>query len=161
MNKKRDRQTRLKKLLRNRPLATQDEMVRLLKESGFPATQSSISRDVRELGFVRLNGRYIPATKLTSSAPEGLPDRDNELIISVQAVGANLVIVKTPPGAANAVAIDLDRRGFEDVVGTVAGDDTIFVAVRSRAGQGRLLATLHVIGISAVAAPPPEGGPTS
>jgi transcriptional regulator of arginine metabolism len=63
--------------------------------------------------------------------------------MSVEPVGANLVVIKTPVGSANVVAVDLDRKELPDIAGTVAGDDTIFVAVRSRAAQGRVMAFLH------------------
>ena len=67
---------------------------------------------------------------------------ENELIISVEPVGANLIVVRTPPGGANAVAVEWDAKHVPEIAGTVAGDDTIFIAVRSRSAQGRLLAML-------------------
>ena len=88
----------------------------------------------------------IAATK-TASVGDGLEARDNELIIATEPIGANLIVVRTASGSANAVAIDLDRRGLSDIAGTVAGDDTIFVAVRSRAAQGRVVAFLNGGGI--------------
>jgi len=141
MKDKRTRQRFLMRLTRRQPFSTQDEMVEKLRESGFPSTQSSISRDVRELGLVRLNGRYVPAVD-AGGTTDLLPVHDSELIIACEPVGANLIVVRTPPGAASAVAIDLDRKQLSDIAGTVAGDDTIFVAVRSRAAQGRVLAVL-------------------
>jgi transcriptional regulator of arginine metabolism len=143
MSDKRTRQTALLDLTRDRSVATQEEMVALLRERGFLSTQSSISRDVRELGLVRINGRYVPAAAATADeSAKRLPDYDNELIMYVEPVGANLIVVKTPPGSASPVAIDMDRLGSPDIVGTVAGDDTVFVAVRSRAAQGRVVALL-------------------
>jgi transcriptional regulator of arginine metabolism len=147
MSDKRLRQAALLRLAKKKPLATQDETVEALRRSGFHATQSSVSRDLRELGLIRINGRYLPVAVAAGTAQkDGLPERDNELIISVEPVGANLIVIKTPVGAANAVAADLDGRSLPDVAGTVAGDDTIFVAVRSRAAQGRVAAFLHGVG---------------
>jgi transcriptional regulator of arginine metabolism len=144
MKGKGPRQAALLRLVRRRSVSSQDEMVRLLHKRGFSATQSSISRDVRELGLVRVNGRYVPATRVgLPRSPGVLPDRDSELIIAAEPVGANLIVVKTSPGSANAVAIDVDREELPEIAGTVAGDDTIFIAVRSRAAQGHVLAMLR------------------
>lgn len=145
MKGKAPRQAALLRVVKRRSPSSQEEMVRLLRELGFRATQSSVSRDVRELGLVRIRGRYVLATRAgVEGAASLLPERDSELINSVEPVGANLVVVKTPPGSANAVAIDLDQRELPEIAGTLAGDDTIFVAVRSRAAQGRVLAMLRV-----------------
>jgi transcriptional regulator of arginine metabolism len=143
MREKGRRQAALLRLVRRRALSSQDEMVRLLRGLGFRATQSSISRDVRELGLVRVDGRYVPAARLGVGRPQDLTsDLKTELIISMEPVGANLIVLRTPPGGANAVAVDLDRKNLPQIAGTVAGDDTIFVAVRSRSAQGRVLALL-------------------
>jgi transcriptional regulator of arginine metabolism len=138
------RQAALLRLVKRRTVVSQQEMVRLLRETGFSATQSTISRDVRELGLVRAEGRYVPAASLGTEPPDDAPTSfRNELIISTEPVGANLIVVRTPPGGANAVAVELDRKGLPEIAGTVAGDDTIFVALRSRAAQGRLLPLLR------------------
>lgn len=130
------------RLVRSRVLANQGEMVRLLRKAGVAATQASISRDVRELGLVKVDGRYAPAERLTGG--EGGADQRaaHGLITHVVVAGANLIVVRTPPGHANTVAIGLDEMKLGDIVGTVAGDDTIFVAVKSRSGQGQVVATL-------------------
>ncbi|MCP4589909.1 MAG: arginine repressor [bacterium] len=143
MNNKSSRQAALLTLVRRRRVASQEEMVRLLDGKGFSTTQASLSRDVRELGLVRVSGRYVPAGQLGVERPGGLlPERDSELIMSVEPIGANLIVVRTPPGAANAVAADLDSKTLPEISGTIAGDDTIFIAVRSRCAQGRLIAQL-------------------
>lgn len=127
-----------------RVVSSQEELVRLLRKAGINATQASISRDVRELGFVRVQGRYVSAEGFDRAAGRaGEPAFESELVISVEPVGANLIVVKTPPGGASAVAYDLDGRDHAEIAGTVAGDDTIFVAVRSRSAQGRVLALLR------------------
>ncbi|MFH1746732.1 MAG: arginine repressor [Planctomycetota bacterium] len=143
MREKGERQAALRRLVRQRAMANQNEMVQLLQDLGFHATQASVSRDVRELGLVRVDGRYVPATGLgLDRGEDGGVAVPNELIISVEPVGANLIVVKTPPGVASAVALELDQNPRAEMVGTVAGDDTIFVAVRSRSAQGRTLALL-------------------
>ena len=144
MRSKGPRQTALLRLVRQQAVSNQGEMVALLKKSGFSVTQASVSRDVRELGLVRVAGRYVPASRVTTSAdPGGLSVVVNELINYSEPVGANLVVVGTPPGAANTVAAELDQKRFPQIAGTLAGDDTVFVAVRSRSAQGRVLALLR------------------
>lgn len=143
MKERRTRQAALLKLVRRQQLASQEEMVALLHKQGFNVTQASVSRDVRELGLVRVDGRYVPADRVGAEGAEaGAAPYGSELIISVEPVGANLIVIKTPPGAASTVAVELDGRQVPQIAGTVAGDDTIFVAVRSRAAQGQALALL-------------------
>ncbi|MBN2447490.1 MAG: arginine repressor [Phycisphaerae bacterium] len=153
MRDKSERQVALRRLVRRQAIANQNEMVSLLNELGFKATQASVSRDVRELGLVRVNGHYVAASEL-DGAPGAVPTigDHNELITSVEPVGANLIVIKTPPGAASAVAIELDKLKGLDIVGTVAGDDTVFVAVRSRSVQGRALVQLRHLAWRAVRA---------
>lgn len=144
MQKKNTRQAALLKIVDHQPVSSQEELVRLLHEIGYEATQSSISRDVRELGLVRIQGRYVPAKRLDMEALADVRSiYENELIKFCEPVGANMVVIKTPIGAASAVAVDLDRKEWPEIIGTVAGDDTIFVAVRSRAAQGRVLSRIR------------------
>ena len=117
-------------------------MVGLLRDIGIKVTQASVSRDVREIGLVRVNGRYAFPDAVGFDREVGTSGFESELVTSVEPVGAHLVVVKTPPGAASAVAYDLDNMDVSEIAGTVAGDDTIFVAVRSRNAQGRVLALL-------------------
>jgi transcriptional regulator of arginine metabolism len=140
---KRRRQAELLRLVRQQPVGDQAEMVALLRERGFSATQASVSRDVRELGLVKANGHYTPVSRLSGPANEADDLRHvGDLVTAAVPAGANLIVIKTAVGAASAVAVDLDQTPGEDIVGTIAGDDTIFVAVRSRAAQGRVLARL-------------------
>ena len=146
MRDKRNRQAALLKVIQARPVGSQSEMVQFLRKSGFQATQASISRDARELGLVKFGGRYLPAARLAPRVGGAPANHEFELINSCEPVGANLVLVRTAPGVASAVAADLDRRQMAEVAGTLAGDDTIFVAVRSRSAQGRVLAALKGLG---------------
>ena len=118
-------------------------MVRLLRTSGIDATQASVSRDIRELGLVKIDGSYGRPEAIAGESSGGLGSDRNELITNVEPVGANLIVVRTSVGAANAVAVELDKLKLKGIVGTVAGDDTFFVAVKSRSGQGRVLARLR------------------
>ena len=141
MKRKRERQAALLKLIRRRRLKSQEEIVRMLNSKGFAAGQASVSRDLRELGVVKVGGRYtLPDRAGPAAAANG---HGNELIVSAEPVGANLVVIRTVIGAANTIAVGLDRLESSDIVGTVAGDDTIFVAVRSRTGQGRVVTAVN------------------
>jgi transcriptional regulator of arginine metabolism len=144
MNRKGARQAALLQLVGDRNVANQREIVRALKKLGLDATQASVSRDVRELGLVKVNHRYVPMSRLSSAGGDGQEDPLYGLITATEPVGANLVVVRTATGAASVVAAALDRLGLEDVVGTLAGDDTIFLAVRSRSAQGRVIAHLRI-----------------
>ncbi len=138
MGPKLERQVAIKKLVRERDIANQAELVDQLDRAGIAGTQASVSRDIRELGLIKVEGRYrMPGRKVPAES-----GGTGELITALVPVGANLVIIRTVIGAASAVAAELDRLELDDIAGTIAGDDTIFVAVRSRAAQGR---TMHAL----------------
>lgn len=138
------RQARILDLLKQRPVASQSEIVTLLRDSRIDATQASISRDIRELGLIKMGGTYVRALQNGHAESPGGPNK-NELIDSITPAGANLIVVRTPIGAASIVAAQLDRERGPDIVGTIAGDDTIFIAVLSRAAQGRVMSILRSI----------------
>ena len=98
----------------------------MLEQSGVPATQSSVSRDLEELGVVKHHGHYtLPRTN-------GTPVRG---LLSLDHAGESLVIARTIPGLASAVAVEIDAAAMPEIVGTIAGEDTIFVAVREAKAQ--------------------------
>lgn len=136
------RQRAILAILRGRRVARQSELVRLLRERGIRVTQSSVSRDLRQLGITKLDAGY---QQLEQPDPE--TDRDAalvaELVLDIRTAGGNLMAVKTIEGAAQRVALYLDRSGWSEIVGTVSGDDTIFVATRGGGDQRRLLARLR------------------
>ena len=121
------RQGQILKLVRSHPVHTQDDLAKLLRGVGIEATQVTLSRDVRELQLVKTPEGYRQI--------DGRPPRESgshfELLAGefVQDVKSaqNLVVLKTAPGHANSVAVALDSAGWTDVVGTIAGDDTILV----------------------------------
>ncbi|GIK35521.1 MAG: arginine repressor [Gammaproteobacteria bacterium] len=136
------RQKAILAILRARRVARQSELVRLLKERGIRVTQSSVSRDLQQLGITKLDTGY---QQLEQPQPEA--DRDAamvaELLREVRTAGGHLTVVKTVEGAAQRVALYLDRSGWTEIVGTVSGDDTIFVATRGGGEQRRLLVRLR------------------
>ncbi len=135
--RKQHRQQTLLRLVAERRLATQQDVVRALRAGGFAATQATVSRDIVELGLVKVprDGAHVYAPPVTMPASGGLERlrRFCEEYRVQGAVAGNLVILKTPPGTANALAIALDTSGFSDVVGTLAGDDTVFIAAHNPA----------------------------
>src|SRR5215204_7338563 len=123
---KRERQQQILDLIRATPVGTQEDLRALLERAGVPATQSSVSRDLEELGVVKQHGHYtLPRTN-------GAPLRG---LLSLDQAGDNLVIARTVPGLASAVAVEIDAAAIPDIVGTIAGEDTIFIAVRDPKSQ--------------------------
>ena len=109
-------------------IETQDRMVTALAERGIEASQASISRDITALRLVKAGGRWVaPPRELTTGNPH--EERIAGRLLSAVAVGGNLLVLRTPPGEAQGVALALDNLAPAGVVGTIAGDDTIFVAV--------------------------------
>lgn len=136
---RRKRHVKILELISTHALRTQEEVAQLLSEEGWDVTQSSVSRDITALRLVKVGGVYRrPRVRAESSAD---PDerRIAEGVIGIDPAGDALVVLHTPPGEANRVGAALDRLGWGEVVGTLAGDDTIFVAVRDRNAQQRLV----------------------
>lgn len=136
-----DRREALRKIISRSPVGRQEDLVRLLGKAGHPATQSSVSRDLRELGVAKRGDRYV-------LPDESAPALDDFATVAAfvrdwRPAGPCLTVIRTTAGAAQSVAIVLDRADWAEVVGTLSGDDTIFVATTGSAAQRRLLARLH------------------
>jgi transcriptional regulator of arginine metabolism len=123
---KRTRQQKILSLIQARPIGTQEDLRALLERTGVPATQSSVSRDLEELGIVKQHGHYT-LPRANGASARGL--------LSLDQAGDSLVIARTLPGLASAVAVEIDAAAIADVVGTIAGEDTIFIAVRDAKAQ--------------------------
>ena len=136
------RRRRILELVASRDLRTQDELAEALADSGGAATQSSVSRDIAALGLVKIDGVYRKPPR--AARARGNPDEERiaEAVLSAEPAGDALIVLRTPAGEANHVAVGLDRLAWPEVVGTIAGDDTIFVAVRDRASRARTLGRL-------------------
>jgi transcriptional regulator of arginine metabolism len=137
---KQQRQHRISLILENNVVSSQGQLVALLKEEGISATQATVSRDLEEMGAITVR---IPGGERALAVPE-LPTQQvapvdhlrrmlGEWAVEVSPAGP-LVVIRTPPGCAHVVASALDRTGLDGVVGTVAGDDTIMVAVDDEVG---------------------------
>lgn len=131
---KAERQAKLLEIVRSEIVATQTELVTRLEQAGINCTQVSVSRDIRDLGLAKKNGRYVVSDEPTDTPDlKDLAHTVGGFIQSIEPVGENLVVVHTLSGTAHSVALLLDRVDWQGIVGTVAGDDTIFVAVHSSA----------------------------
>lgn len=130
--RKKERQEKLIEIIRAKQISHQRELLRELTQLGITAHQSSISRDLAELGVIKLKGVY----RLPHLEPGESPVVD---VLDVEPVGDHLIVVKTAVGQAQIVALTIDRAKFPEVVGTLAGDDTIFVAVKGRGEQGQAM----------------------
>jgi transcriptional regulator of arginine metabolism len=139
---RRERQNAILELVRERALSTQAEVASALRENGFEVVQTTVSRDISDLGLVKVRA---PSGRL-AYAPPGTSDGDRlralgaamrRYALTVEPAGA-LVVVTTPSGYANALAQAVDEAGHPAIVGTVAGDNTIFVATRDAIGAQSL-----------------------
>ena len=135
------RQARIVALLEQMPVRSQTELVRLLADEGVAVTQATLSRDLDELGAVKVRR---PGEGTAYSVPDGaagmpavpaqrLARALEELLVSAEP-SANLVVLRTPPGGAHLLASAVDRAGLAEVIGTVAGDDTVLVVARDPRG---------------------------
>lgn len=135
------RREALRRIIGRGLVGRQEDLVRLLGKAGHPATQSSVSRDLRELGVAKRGDRYVLPDE--SAPARGRFAAVAAFVRDVRPAGACLTVIRTTAGAAQSVAIAIDRADWPDVVGTVSGDDTIFVATTGAANQRRLLARLR------------------
>ena len=120
------RQQKILSLIRAKPIGTQGELAAHLERAGVGATQSSVSRDMEELGIVKHRGHYT-LPQANGAAARGL--------LSLDIAGEVLVVARTEPGLASAVAVEIDGAALPEIVGSIAGEDTIFIAVNDRKGQ--------------------------
>lgn len=124
---KQERQNRIIDLIEENDIETQEDLTAMLEESGFHVNQSSVSRDIAELGIIKINGFYT------------LPNRESGPNIfglkSVEPAGENLIVAKCALGMASAACVKLDDARIDEIVGTIAGEDTIFIAVKDAKAQ--------------------------
>jgi len=136
------RRAALARILRQSAVGRQSELVSLLRREGFDATQSSVSRDLRELGVAKAGDRYLlPAVEdaLTPSHFGAV----SGFLKEIRHAGPSLTVLRTVVGSASSVAIAIDKARWPEVVGTLAGDDTIFIATGNTRAQRRLAQRLR------------------
>lgn len=124
---KENRQKKILSLIRAKRIGRQEELAAQLERAGVFATQSSVSRDLIELGIVKQHGFYTLPQSPQGAAAQGL--------LSLEMAGDVLIVARCEPGLASALAVEIDRAALPEVVGTIAGDDTIFIAVTERKAQ--------------------------
>ncbi len=129
------RHARILEIIAERPVETQDELLTVLRAEGYKATQATISRDIKDLRLVKTLGndgkyRYVTAEKKSSDLQSGFSSLFGSAVGSIESA-ENLVVIRTLSGMAQAVCASIDSLTFAAVVGTIAGDDTIFIACRS------------------------------
>ncbi len=139
---KADRHNAILSLISDATIRRQDELAEHLHERGFDVTQASVSRDLDELGIVKVNGQYAqPATAVDASGPFR--------ISAIEPAGGNLVVVRCAAGLASAVAVQIDSGSISEIVGTIAGYDTIFIAVAGSGEQKAVIRKLRTLFASA------------
>lgn len=131
------RRAAILRILRELPVHKQAELVKVLKKQGFDATQSSVSRDLRELGVAKAGDRYIVPS------PEDLSPADPfaavaRFVLELRTAGPSLTVLKTMTGSAQSVTVAIDKARWPEVVGTLSGDDTIFIATEDVRDQRKL-----------------------
>lgn len=145
------RQHRVARLLEEQAISSQAQLVELLAGDGVVATQATVSRDLEELGAVKVR---IPGGTMAYAIPEHaktvvttddhLRRVMGEFVVEV-AYSANLVVLRTPPGSAHVVASAVDRSGFPNIIGTVAGDDTLIVVCAEQVSGDRVAGELAAL----------------
>ena len=153
MKVKNSRLEALKILISSMELSSQEEVLRALKTEGFQLTQATLSRDLKQLKVAKaasMNGKYVYILpNETMYKRVTTPRKATEMLqrsgyISVK-ISGQLAIVKTRPGYASAIAYDIDASDSDLILGTIAGDDTIFVAIREGVTRGQILRVLSYV----------------
>lgn len=143
-----ERERRIRDILGRHAIETQDDLVERLRQEGLAVTQATVSRDIKRLGLVKVplsggRSQYVaPERPSPADVLRRLQHAVTEYVLSVDA-GDDLVVIHTLTGRANAVAAAIDEMQWPDVVGTVAGDDTILIVPRRRSVRGRVLGMLR------------------
>lgn len=137
-----ERRSAIARILRHGIVRRQSDLVTLLKRDGYDVTQSSVSRDLRDLGVLKAGGRYVmPPDEVTRA--NGDFETLAQFVRGVRTAGPSVTVVRTTIGAAQSVAVAIDKAEWPEVVGTLSGDDTIFIATERESAQSRLIARLR------------------
>ncbi len=137
------RRAAIVKIIRESVVHKQSELVDLLKQQGFDATQSSVSRDLRELQVAKAGDHYIvPQSAVSQSDPFSAI---SGFVTRICTAGSSLTVVNTRTGTAQSVAVAIDQAKWPEVVGTISGDDTIFIATEDASAQQQLGSRLRAI----------------
>ena len=143
-NQQVERRNAIVRLLRDGGVRKQKDLVQLLKKEGYEVTQSSISRDLRDLGVLKATGGYVLPSDEVARANGNFATL-TQFVRQIRPAGPCLTVIRTTIGAAQSVAVAIDRAEWPEVVGTISGDDTIFIATDSERTQSRLMDRLRLI----------------
>ncbi|HEV2310942.1 MAG TPA: arginine repressor [Acidimicrobiia bacterium] len=145
------RQHRIARMLEEQPISSQGQIVELLSADGVVATQATVSRDLEELGAVKVR---IPGGTMAYALPENAKEAATsddhlrrvmgEFVVEVSH-SANIVVLRTPPGSAHVIGSAIDRAGLPDVLGTLAGDDTLLLVCSEQVGGAPVAAQLATL----------------
>jgi len=149
------RREEIVKIVREQSVHSQEELLKRLRRHGVTVTQPTLSRDLRELGLVKTANGYVAPGDLASVTPiaaftprETLNDRFEQAVrdsVTAADAAGNLVIIRTPVASAQPVASAIDGANLDDVLGTIGGDDTIFVALRTPSAAHAFVRRVHSI----------------
>ncbi len=138
------RRNAIMRILRDGLVRKQEDLVNLLKREGHDVTQSSISRDLRDLGVLKASGRYVlPPDEIGRS--NGDFGALAPFVRGIKRAGPSLTVLRTTIGSAQTVAVAIDRAAWPEVAGTISGDDTIFIATVNARSQNALVARLQTV----------------
>ena len=132
------------RLLRDGLVRRQEDLVRLLKKEGHEVTQSSISRDLRDLGVSKAAGRYVLPSDEATRANDDFGTLA-QFVRGLKRAGPSITVIRTTIGAAQSVAVAIDKAEWPEVAGTISGDDTIFIATANDRAQDELVRRLQTI----------------
>ncbi len=137
-----DRRNAIVRILRDSAVRKQEDLVLLLKQEGHEVTQSSVSRDLRDMGVIKASGRYVlpPEEVARANGDFGMLA---QFVRGMKRAGPSLTVLKTTIGAAQSVAVAIDKAEWPEVAGTISGDDTIFIATANSRAQDELLGRLQ------------------
>ncbi|HYX74082.1 MAG TPA: hypothetical protein VE819_05295 [Steroidobacteraceae bacterium] len=139
-----ERRGAIMRILREDQVRRQQDLVRLLKKAGHAVTQSSISRDLRDLGVLKASGRYVlPTEEVTRT--NGDFGTLAQFVRQLRLAGPTISVLRTTIGAAQSVAVAIDRAAWPEVAGTLSGDDTIFIATANARAQAKLIERLRAL----------------
>jgi transcriptional regulator of arginine metabolism len=137
-NQQADRREAIMRILRGGSVRNQQDLVALLRKEGHVVTQSSVSRDLRDLGVLKAAGGYVLPNEVTNNRANSDFRALVQFVRGVKPAGPCLTVLRTTTGAAQSVAVAIDKAEWPEVVGTISGDDTIFIATNGASAQAKL-----------------------
>ena len=145
---KKNRQLKILERISKNEVETQDDLIALLKDENYYVTQATVSRDIRELDLIKIttpSGKYKYTVGAHSTHEQSKRHNiGNAILGAVRSIdfGGNLIVIKTTPGMSDAVAIEIDNLSAHEILGCIAGDDTVFVAMRDDLSAERVCAKI-------------------